>query len=455
MGGLTGFLGGKDPLRMLSLLTLETMHRGWDLIGLTFAVSKQDRVTLIPKYYSIGSWYRFLTERLKKVSASSSVDSSIVGGIGYVGETSQILIPAVEKTGNLKLAVAIDGDVLNLEEIANRLNVSSTGSKIEVLARVLVALSRESGGDLLEAVKSFVDIAIGGFSLVAISSEPRIVIAKDARGFKPLSYAVTDSGLAVASETSALQTLRLDWRELDPGAIASFDGKDFELVKAKAKDPAPCAFEFVYISRPDSVFHGVQVYTAKFNLGRELAKIAEVKADIVTPLPDSGRIAALGYSRESGIPLEEAVYAVKYVGRSFLAPPEIRGTIADAKYGIVSSVIMNKSVVVVDDSIVRGTTMRRISRRLRATGAREIHLRISCPRFAYPCPINSEVSAHELAARAIHSFEKEIGVESLAHNSVEGLKRAIGLEKLCTACFSGECPLRGLSETPLNEIKER
>lgn len=417
------------------------MHRGWGSVGLSVLFSRQNRRAIASRYYNEGWWHSLLLASIRRADGGTGSQREVLGGVGYVGESFNIAQPATYKLNGFEIAVAIDGKILNLSEIASSLGLAETEDKPDTLARVLSVLSREHGGDVVEAVKTLVKTAVGGFSLIAITSEPRLVAAKDAQGFKPLSYATSDSYIAVASETSALQSLGFEWRELDAGSVLSFDGRSLEVSRAEATTATPCAFEYVYLSRPDSVFNNVSVYSAKFNMGREVARRSFVKADIVVPLPESGRVAALGYSRESGIPLEEAVYTVRYTGRSFLAPKEVRDIVADAKYGIVKSVVKDKSIIIVDDSIVRGTTVRRLSLKLRSVGAREIHLRIASPRLAHPCPISSEMKLQDLAARNESLREALAGIASLHHNTIEGLRNAIGLDSLCTACFSGECPL--------------
>lgn len=444
MAGIAGVLGGEKPLLSLLLLTLETLHRGWGLVGLAVALSRKNGTSIASKRYTEGSWYPVFASLLRKtVDSAESTGSRIAGGIGFVGESPLGGQPAVVRENGVELAVAFDGRILNRRLIAKSVGIEEGESEAETVARALARLYREHGRDIVEASRALVESAIGGFSMVVITSEPRLVAARDVQGFKPLSYSFSDSSLAIASESSALRVLGLEWRELSPGSVLSFDGSSLETATAGGLgEPTPCVFEYVYISRPDSVFNGVTVYLAKFNMGREVARVARADADIVVPLPESGKIAALGYSRESGIPLEEAIYVSRYVGRSFLAPKTIRSLIADAKYGIIEKLVEEKRIVLVDDSIVRGTTMRRIVRRLKQAGAREVHVRIASPRFRHSCPIIEDVSHKELAARSHSLFEKEIEADSLEHNRVDGLARAIGLPSLCTACFTGQCPLR-------------
>ncbi|RLG84611.1 MAG: amidophosphoribosyltransferase, partial [Thermoprotei archaeon] len=213
--------------------------------------------------------------------------------------------------------------------------------------------------------------------------------------------------------------------------------------------PTPCIFEYVYFSRPDSFFNGVQVHEARVRMGMELARVAPVDADVVIPVPDSGRSAALGFSRASGIPMDEGLMRNRYVGRSFIMPPGLRELISSIKYGVVRRVVEGRRVVVVDDSLIRGTTMRSIVSLLRRFGAREVHVRIASPPVRYPCfmgidfPTRRELIASKLGS--VEEVARAIGADSLAYNTLEGLLRAVGLPSLCTACFSGTYPFPNLN----------
>ena len=335
------------------------------------------------------------------------------------------------------LAVAFNGNIINFKELDPHSSWDG-----EALAKALFR-SYKRNGDLLKALKEVLPRVKGSYSLVVLTNKGELAIARDPYGFKPLAFGEG----RVASETSALEVLGFKWREVEANTILIIKNDRVEVedkIIEGSRRRAVCVFEYIYMMRPDSVFNGIEVHTARVRMGEELAREAPADADVVIPVPDSGRSAALGYSRASGIPLDEGLVKNRYLGRSFILPPGARERVARFKYGVVKSAVEGKRVVVVDDSIIRGTTMKRIVSLLRNYGAKEIHVRVASPKVIMPCFMGIDFpSVNELVANK-EDLESYIGADSLQYLSVEGLVRALGLpkESLCLSCFTGLYPFK-------------
>jgi len=456
MCGIAGYVGYGDTLSILLQLLIELQHRGQEASGIA-VVTKDGRLYVVSGKGLVSEVFSY-----------SHIDipiENVFGGIGHVRyATSGGYMDAVTQPiaigDRIKIAIAFNGTIANYKLLAKeyRLKVSSD---TEFFANAIYIEVMENKGDVVEALKALAEKIIGGYSIVVLTNEPRIIFAKDPRGFRPLSYVYNGDELYIASETSALETVVGGvWREVEPGEIIVFDGASIERTAArKIYDPTPCVFEYVYFSRIDSVFNGVSIYTSRIRMGIELANMDNIEADVVIPVPDSGRAAAIGYSKASGIPIEEGIYANKYLGRGFITPPHIRDYISRLKYGFIRSVVDGKKVVLVDDSIVRGTTMRSIVLRLREADASEVHVRIASPPFRYPCFMGIDVaSRQELLAWSSMSLEdirKSIGANSILYNTVDALTRAVGLCSLCTACFTGRYPFNGYTASDLENMFSR
>lgn len=302
-------------------------------------------------------------------------------------------------------------------------------------------------GDEFEAMGRVFNEVKGAYS-VALLFDGKILVARDPVGFRPLSYGIGD-GHYFASEDSALrlfvdETEGGEIRDVRPGEVFLLSEKDVESRILTKERHHHCVFEYIYFARPDSTLDSVNVYRARVRMGRELARESPADADVVIAVPDSGRAAALGFSMESGIPYSEGLIKNRYIGRTFITPGQFyRELKVKLKLSPVREVIKGKRVVLVDDSIVRGTTMRRIVSLLRKAGAKEVHVRIASPPIRHPCYMGIDIpTRHELIA-AFGSVEKvrgAVGADSLAYLSVEGLIRAVGKKDLCLACLTGEYP---------------
>jgi len=364
--------------------------------------------------------------------------------------------PILVQSNKGTIAIAHNGNLVNAQEIRQRLegngSIFQTNSDTEVIVH-LIALSREH--TLPEAMADALRRVEGAFSLVMISVD-RIFAARDPRGFRPLAMGripATSSDrqdtIVFASETCAFDLIGATYeRDVKPGELVVVGP---EGITSRFYLPSlvqsSCIFEHVYFSRPDSVVFGRSVNESREALGRELAREAPADADIVVPVPDSGVTAAMGYAAESGIPFRFGLIRNHYVGRTFIEPSQsVRDFGVKLKLNTVRSLLEGKRVVLIDDSIVRGTTSRKIVRMIRSAGAKEVHMRISCPPTISPCFYGVDTpSKNQLIAanKTLDEIREYIGADSLAYLSLQGLKLACGEgEKTtyCSACYTGKYP---------------
>lgn len=364
--------------------------------------------------------------------------------------------PIVVDCNKGMIAVAHNGNIVNAAEIRSRLEASGsifqTSSDTEVIVH-LVAQSREL--TLPEAICDALRRIEGAFSLV-IMTRDRVFAARDPRGFRPLSMARIRNGagserdtVVFASETCVFDLISATHeRDVKPGelVIAGREGVSSRFYAGQTKQSS-CIFEHVYFSRPDSVIFGRPVQASREAMGRQLARETAVDADLVVPVPDSGVTAAIGYAAESGLPFRFGLIRNHYVGRTFIEPEQrVRDFGVKLKLNPVHSMLVGKRVILIDDSIVRGTTSRKIVRMVRDAGATEVHLRISCPPTISPCyygvdtPVKSQLIA---ANKSIDEIRDYIGADSLAYLSLEGLLEACSDGEhttYCTSCYTGKYP---------------
>jgi amidophosphoribosyltransferase len=293
----------------------------------------------------------------------------------------------------------------------------------------------------------------GAYSLLFLT-ETRMVAVRDPRGFRPLVLGKLEGAYVVASETCALDLIEAEFiRELEPGEMVVIDEKGVHsMFPLERRKPAPCIFEFVYFARPDSTIFGREVYRVRKDYGRQLAREFPVDADVVVPIPDSGVPASIGYAEESGIPFELGLIRNHYVGRTFIEPQQsIRHFGVKIKLNPVREVIEGKRVVVIDDSIVRGTTARKIIKMVRNAGAKEVHMRVSSPPTSFPCYYGIDTPTRNELISSSHSIEeinRYITSDTLGYLSVEGLLKATCNPEsgdscqFCTACFTGKYPVK-------------
>jgi amidophosphoribosyltransferase len=350
-----------------------------------------------------------------------------------------------------QIALAHNGNLVNAQEIRARLeregSIFQTSSDTEVIVH-LIAHSREQA--LPDAIADGLRRIEGAFSLV-IMTEDRVFAVRDPRGFRPLSMGrMPGTGTIVfASETTAFDLIGAEFeRDVRPGELIVVGPEGmYSRFYAPAMPQSSCIFEHVYFARPDSIVFGRSVNESREAMGRQLAREAPVDADIVVAVPDSGVPAALGYAQESGLPYRTGLIRSHYVGRTFIEPEQrVRDFGVRLKLNPVRSVVEGKRVILIDDSIVRGTTSRKIVRVLRGAGAREVHMRISCPPTISPCYYGVDTPDKQqliAANKSIEEIRQYVGADSLAYLSLEGLRKAAGhgeVTHYCTACYTGKYP---------------
>jgi amidophosphoribosyltransferase len=364
--------------------------------------------------------------------------------------------PILVQSNKGSIGVAHNGNLTNAAEVRSRLerqgSIFQTNSDTEVIVH-LIALSREQ--TLPEAIADALQQVEGAFSLVLMSPD-RIIAARDPRGFRPLAMGRIPAlegqkrdTIVFASETCAFDLIGATYeRDVKPGEliVVGPEGISSRFYAATAPQSS-CIFEHVYFSRPDSVVFGRAVQTSREELGRQLAREAPVEADLVVPVPDSGVTAAVGYAAESGLPFRFGLIRNHYVGRTFIEPSQsVRDFGVKLKLNPVRSLLEGKRVVLIDDSIVRGTTSRKIVRMIRSAGAKEVHMRISCPPTISPCYYGVDTpSKNQLigANKSVDEIREYIRADSLAYLSLEGLKKACGdgeKTSYCSACYTGTYP---------------
>ena len=368
------------------------------------------------------------------------------------------------------ISVAHNGNLTNARQLRKRLeetgSIFQTTSDTEVIVHLL---ARSAKKDFQEALAEALLQVEGAYSLV-LQHGNQLYVVRDPRGFRPLAIGLLprpenfssgsrsgkEPAYVFASETCAFDLIGARyWKEVNPGEIVRVDPEGIHAARFAAETPhAFCIFEHVYFSRPDSHVFGRSVHRSREDLGRRIAREAPVDADIVVPVPDSGVAAAVGYSAESGLPFKFALIRNHYVGRTFIEPEQnIRDFGVKLKLNPVRSLLEGQRVVLVDDSIVRGTTSRKIVRIMREGGVREVHVRISCPPTVAPCFYGIDTPTQKELIGWRHSVEdirQYIGADSLAYLSLDGLRQAVGDPKgeFCTACYTGHYPTK-LSTTPV------
>ena len=363
------------------------------------------------------------------------------------------------------MALAHNGNLSNAAELRSMLELSGaifhTTSDTEIIAYIVTRerLKTPSIEDALSAAMNSLD---GAYSLVLMSAQ-KLICARDPYGFRPLCYGRTPDGTyAAASESCALKAIGAEFvRDLEPGEILVFsrDGIVSRREHCGRKKKKLCIFEYIYFARPDSVIDGVSVHEARVRAGRILARQHPAEADIVVGVPDSGLDAALGFSMESGIPYGIGLIKNKYIGRTFISPGQnTRLDQVKIKLSAIEESVRGRRVVLIDDSIVRGTTSGRIVKLLREAGAKEVHMRISSPPFLHPCYYGTDIDSEEHLIACHHSVPETaqiIGADSLGYLPVSELSALTGSDGYCSACFDGTYPTEIPSDTRRDRFEQK
>ena len=445
--GVVGVFGSSEAAHLVYLALHAIQHRGQDSAGIV----SNHRGNFIREVGPGLVSDVFNQENLRKLCGSVAIGHVRYTTCGSSGmEDAQ---PLTAKTGNGQIAIAHNGNLVNEDFLRSNLKDSGAifhGSSDTELISHLFALSRQN--DAISCLRDALEKVKGAYSL-AMMIENKLVGIRDPHGIRPLFLGQADDAYVLSSEDCAFTLINAKTiREIEPGEIIVIDHegvKSFPLIDKDPKRVAPCIFEHVYFSRPDSHVFERSVYKTRKALGRELAKEAPADVDAVIAVPDSGVLSAMGYSEQLAIPYDFGLVRNHYVGRTFIEPKDkIRHFGVRLKLSPVKEVVNNKRLVVVDDSIVRGTTSKKIVELIRSAGAREIHMRIAAPMTKFPCrygiatPTKEELVASKKSLPEIESFLK---VDSLAYLSQAGMYRALFADKphkkMCDACFSGNYPI--------------
>ena len=364
------------------------------------------------------------------------------------------------------MAIAHNGNLVNARDLREKYELNGgifhNTNDTEVISYAITE-QRLIQPSIEKAVEQAMYKFKGAYSLV-IMSPKKLIAARDPQGFRPLCMGETETGAIVfASESCALDSIGARFiRDVEPGEIIIVDKNGAHSLKTHCgQKTSMCVFEYVYIARPDSVIEGSSVHQARLNAGKKLWQESPVEADVVVGVPDSGLDAALGFSMASGIPYGVGFIKNRYVGRTFIQPSQSqRSNSVRIKLNVIKDVVKGKRVVLIDDSIVRGTTSARIVNLIREAGATEVHMRISSPPFTNPCYFGIDIDSKEnliACQMSIEEIAKEIGADSLGYPSIEGVKNIAENAKcnFCTGCFTGEYPIRVPKEMPKDKFERK
>ena len=441
--GVFGVYGHPEAPALTRLGLYALQHRGQESAGI--ATADGDRLYLTRAMGQV-------SEAFDEGALSMLSGDTAIGHVRYSTAGDSRLLnaqPLLIECVHGEIALCHNGNLINAPELRDSLvsrgHIFQTSSDTEV---VLHLYARSQAPSPEDAIVESVTQVRGAFSLVLLTKD-QLMAVRDPYGFRPLVLGALGDAAVVCSETCALDLIGARYvRDVEPGEllVVGRDGQRSYRPFPEAR-PSHCVFEHVYFARPDSLVFGRSVNEVRTNFGRLLAREAPVDADVVVPIPDSGICAAVGYAEEAGLPMRMGRIRNHYVGRSFIAPQqEIRGFKVRVKLNPVRSIIEGKRVVLVDDSIVRGTTSRKIVGMIRAAGAREVHMRISCPPTISPCyygvdtPRRSELIGAQHTVPEICDFVKS---DTLSYLSLEGLRQAVGAKSgdYCTSCYTGEYPV--------------
>jgi amidophosphoribosyltransferase len=445
MCGIFGIANHSDASGIAHLGLYALQHRGQESTGISSSDGDQ-----VYTHKEMGYVHDVFSEDvLKRLKGSNAIGHTrySTAGDSSEGNAQPLVVKNIRTYGTV--ALVHNGNLINALSLREGLEqhgaIFQSTSDSEV---ILHLLARSEADNLLEALSETLPQAKGAFSLLLLTQDSLIAV-RDPNGFRPLNIGKLNGSYVLASETCAFDLLGASYvREVEPGEIVMIRGEELKSVKAlSAPRLAKCIFEHVYFSRPDSIVFGRTVQTSRDLMGRILAEENPVEADLVVPIPDSGVAAAIGYSQRSGIPFAFGLIRNHYVGRTFIEPKtKIRHFGVKVKLNPVRELLAGKRVVLIDDSIVRGTTSRKIVKMVRAAGAKEVHMRISCPPTLSPCfygidtPTKKELIA---SSHTVEEIAKYIEADSLAYLSLPGLIRAVGGKgsEFCTACYTGQYPI--------------
>ncbi len=432
----------EDVARLTFFALFALQHRGQESAGIATTDGRRLQV-----YAKMG----LVSQVFDEDSLSQLSGDIAIGHNRYSTRGSSRVInaqPLVVGKGSNAIAIAHNGNIVNAEhlreELADQGYTFRTSTDTEVIANLIIS-SREKGW--VDKIRYAMHRLQGVYSLVVMTNHSLFGV-RDPFGVRPLCLGAINGGWVIASESCALDHIGANFiREVEPGEIVSITENGVDSYREEGDRKALCIFEYIYFARPDSVINGRLLYSARLAMGAGLAEEHAVAADLVMGVPDSATAAGIGYSRYSGIPLGEGLLKNRYVGRTFIEPDQrIRDLGVKLKFNPLPQMLDGKRLVVVDDSIVRGTTTPQVVKLLKRAGAKEVHMRICAPPIRYPCFFGVDMATRwELIAaqKTIPEVRDFIGADSLGHLSIDGLIKAVALPKdiFCLACFTGDYPI--------------
>jgi amidophosphoribosyltransferase len=440
--GVFGIFGHPDAANLTYLGLYALQHRGQESAGI---VSSDGKRLYGEKAMGLVADI-FTEERIKRLPGHMAIGHN---RYSTTGDSTAINIqPILVNFALGGLAVAHNGNLVNAGILKDELEAYGSIFQSTMDSEVIIHLIAQSRMPTLhERIIDALSHVQGSYSLLIITEEELIAV-RDPNGFRPLSLAELDNAYVVASETCAFDLIEATHiRDIAPGEMVVINSQGIRSsFPFKPAEPSHCIFEFIYFARPDSMVFGQNVYTIRKNFGRQLARESGIEADVVIPVPDSGVPAALGYSEESGIPFDTGLIRNHYVGRTFIEPRQtIRHFGVKIKLNPVKDALKGKRVVVVDDSIVRGTTSKKIIKMIRNAGAAEIHMRISSPPTSFPCFYGIDTPTRQELIASTHSIEeirKYITADTIGYISMDGIEKVVPHRmNYCSACFDGEYPV--------------
>jgi len=440
---VTGVYAFNEDVARLTFFTLFALqHRGQESSGIATADGKG-----IQLYAEMG----MVTQVFNEEALSSLSGHIAIGHNRYSTSGSSEICnvqPIIVGKGKDALAIAHNGNIVNAaylyEELSQQGYTFNTSTDTEVIAVLIMSSPAKK---MVDKIRYAMHRLQGVYSLTLMTKD-HLYAVRDPLGVRPLALGSINGGYVIASESCGLDHIGADFiREIEPGEIAVIGENGLESFPEDNTKRALCIFEYIYFARPDSTINGKLLYKARQAMGAELAKEYPVDADIVMGVPDSAAAAGVGYALESGIPLVEGLIKNRYVGRTFIEPDQrIRDIGVKLKYNPMPQVLEGKRVVLVDDSIVRGTTTPHVIKLLKKAGAKEVHMRVVAPPIKYPCFFGVDMATYQqllAAVKTVPEIQEFIGADSLGYLSIDGLIRAVGLPKdiFCLACFTGDYPI--------------
>jgi len=440
--GIFGIFGHPDAANLTYLGLYSLQHRGQESAGIVSSDGKrlygEKAMGLVADIFG--------EERIKKLPGHMAIGHN---RYSTTGDSIAINIqPILVNFALGGLAIAHNGNLVNAGILKDELEAYGSIFQSTMDSEVIIHLIAQSkAATLHDRIVDALGHVQGSYSILIITEEEMIAV-RDPHGFRPLSLAEHDGAYVVASETCAFDLIEATYiRDIAPGEMVVINSKGISSsFPFKPAQPSHCIFEFIYFARPDSMVFGQNVYTIRKNFGRQLARETGVPADVVIPVPDSGVPAALGYAEEAGIPFDTGLIRNHYIGRTFIEPRQsIRHFGVKIKLNPVKDALRGKRVVVVDDSIVRGTTSKKIIKMIRNAGASEIHMRISSPPTSFPCYYGIDTPTRQELIASTHSIEeirKYITADTLGYISLDGIQKVVSQPMdYCQACFDGEYPV--------------